>query len=214
MEIRTIGGQAAIDRRGVAERLGLSVSTVRMLSTPLRRAVTGFPEPLPERFEDRDWFSVASVDAFQAVRPVPVRHLPAGDPDELLDVAALAQLRGVATATISAYVKLSLNAWEDGQDGYLPFPDDIEPARRGNTYRWTRAHAIGWLVPERPRRGGRTPGRAPTVADLEAVLSQPGGLGLKNRDVAAALSARLDGRPVSVQVVQRLKRRARGPSDV
>ena len=121
-------------------------------------------------------------------------------------------MRGVEPATITGYVKLSLNDWKAGHDGYLPYPDEITPARHGNTYRWTRARAAAWAAPQR-RQPGRTPGPAPTVADLEAVLAEAGDAPMKNREIAAALSTRFDGRPVSVQVVLRLKKQRRAQQD-
>ncbi|MFC4066711.1 hypothetical protein [Actinoplanes subglobosus] len=211
MEIRTVSGQPATDRAGAAERLGLALNTVRMFSSPAQRATRGFPAPLAERADGRDWFALADLDAYQAARPVPATPPASGDPEELVDVAGLAALRGVDPATITGYVKLSRPDWDAGRDGYLPYPDHIEPADHGHTYQWKHARAYAWVAQLR-RSPGRTPGTAPTVADLEAVLAESGDTTLKNREIAAALSARLGGRPVSIQVVQRLNRKRHGHS--
>ncbi len=209
VEIRTVSGQDATDRVGAAERLGLSLNTVRMFSSPAQRTSRGFPAPLPERVDGRDWFALADLDAYRAARSGAATAPPAGDADQLLDLAEFAALRGVEPGTMHHYVQLSMNDWAEHRDGYLPYPDEIEPARNGNVYRWKRARAVAWVAPDRRRTGGRTPGPAPTVADLEAVLAEAGDKPLKNREIAAALSARLGGRPVSTQVVQRLNRTRR-----
>ncbi|WP_033345790.1 hypothetical protein [Catenuloplanes japonicus] len=207
MEIRTVNGQQAVDRAGAAEYLGLALSTVRIFSSPAQRASTGFPAPLPDRDDRRDWFAIADLDVYRAAKASAVAAPPMDDdPEELIGVAEFAALRGVSPATIHGYVKRSLNDWQEHRDGYLPYPDEITAARRGHTYRWKRGRAIGWTFPDQPRTGGRTPGRAPTVADLESVLGEAGPAALKNRDIAAALSQRL-GRPVSLQTVLRLKQK-------
>jgi hypothetical protein len=213
VEIRTISGREATDRAGAAERLGLSLSTVRMLSAPARRAETGFPAPLPERAAGRDWFALNDLDAYRDARAEPPGTPPPGDPAELIDLAEFAALRGVTTNTMTSYVWRSLNDWDAGRDGYLPYPDDIEPARHGNVYRWRRGRAAAWAFPQQRRTGGRTAGPAPTVADLEAVLAAAGDQPLKNREIAAALSERLDGRQVSVQTVLRLNRKRRDSAE-
>ena len=210
VQIRTISGQQATDRAGAAEHLGLALNTIRVLSSPARRTATGFPEPLPERLDGRDWFALDALDAYRAAHAPAAAPAVVGDPDDLLDVAAFAALRGVEPATMTGYVKLSLNDWDEGRDGYLPYPDDITPARHGNTYRWKRGRVAAWSFPRQRRTGGRTPGPAPTVDDLEAVLAEAGERSLKNREIAAALSQRL-ARPVSLQVVQRLNRKRHTP---
>lgn len=211
VEIRTVSGQDATDRAGAAERLGLSLNTVRVFSSPGQRAVRGFPAPLPERVDGRDWFALADLDAYQADRsgsataPPPAGELGDG---QLINVAEFAELRRVEPGTMNGYVQLSLNDWDEHRDGYLPYPDEIEPARNGNVYRWKRGRAAAWAFPEQRRTGGRTAGPAPTVADLEAVLASAGDIRPKNREIAAELSRRL-GQPVGLQVVQRLNRKRR-----
>ena len=208
VEIRTVSGQQATDRAGAAAHLGIPLNTVRAISAPGKRAETGFPAPLPERHDRRDWFALDDLDRYQAARTTPATPPPVGDPDELLGVAQFAQLRGVTAATITSYVQLSLNDWEQHRDGYLPYPADFEAARNGSVYRWTRRQAVDWAFPAKRRTGGRTAGPAPTAADLQAVLDAAGGTPLKNREIAAALTERL-GRPVSLQIVKRLNRKTR-----
>ncbi|MFB9178678.1 hypothetical protein ACFFX1_11105 [Dactylosporangium sucinum] len=211
MEIRTVCGQDATDRAGAAEYLDLALNTVRMISSPAQRARTGFPAPLPERVDGRDWFALTDLDAYRAAQPRPeAAPPPTGDPDRLIDLTEFAELRGVDPGTMRGYVKLSLNDWDEHRDGYLPYPDETKPARNGHVYRWKHARAVAWVFPEQRRTGGRTPGRAPTVADLESVLADAGDTPLKNREIAAELTRRL-GRPVSLQIVQRLNRKRREP---
>ncbi|MFI5843895.1 hypothetical protein ACIA8K_29775 [Catenuloplanes sp. NPDC051500] len=207
MEIRTVSGQQAVDRVGAAEYLGLALSTVRIFSSPAQRPTTGFPAPLPDRDDRRDWFALVDLDAYRASRSATVTAPTSdADPDGLIGVAEFAALRGVTAGTFRSYVRHSLNDWQEHRDGLLPYPDEITAARNGSTYRWKRRHAVAWAFPERSRTGGRTPGRAPTVADLESVLNDDVGGTLKNRNIATALSERL-GRPVSLQTVLRLKQK-------
>lgn len=211
VETRTVNGQQATDRAGAAEYLGMPPNTVRMYSSPSRRSTTGFPAPLPDRQSGRDWFALTDLAAYKQQREAtPDVPFVAGDPSELIDATAFAGLRGVEPDTMHGYVKRSLAAWERGEDGYLPRPDQSEPARHGHTHRWTRARAVAWIFPAAPRRStGRPPAaRTATVADLTAVLDDAADRVLTNRDIAAALSERL-GAVVSTQTVQRLRRKVR-----
>jgi hypothetical protein len=218
VETRTVNGQQATDRAGAATYLGMPPNTVRMYSSPARRPKTGFPEPLPDRPTGRDWFALTDLAAYkQRHEQTPEVPFVTGDPNELIDTTAFAGLRGVQPDTMHGYVKRSLAAWERDEDGYLPRPDQSEPARHGHTYQWTRARAMAWTFPSVRRRStGRPPAeRTATAADLTAVLEGADDRVLTNRDIAAALTERL-GTVVSTQTVQRLRRKARqadsGPS--
>jgi len=130
-----------------------------------------------------------------------------GDPDELIGVDDFAALKGVKRDTFKRYVEDSLNAWQRGEDGYLPQPKDAEPARHGNTYRWRRATAAAWTFPATRRTGGRKPGQRPQPADLRQLLEAAGtGPRPTVRELAAALTEML-GTEVSSQTVRRLLRR-------
>lgn len=214
METRTIDGRVATDRAGAAEHLGVPLSSVRVISAPKKRESSGFPAPIG-REDGRDWFALEDLDAYQDrkraaanVRPV----LP-GDPDELIDTADVAKIMGVKMATMHRYVQMSRNAWDQGNDGYLPLPDETAPARRGRgkTYRWRRGRIADRLAEH--RKGGRRPGPAPTVADLAAVVAEAEQQGerLTRPEIAARMSERL-GREVSLQIVSRLKARQRKAS--
>jgi hypothetical protein len=206
VETRTINGEQATDRAGAAEFLGMPRNTVNMYSSPSRRPRTGFPDPLPDQQDGRDWFPLAALAAYKArleqATPAPTAM---GDPEQLIDTAEFAALRGIKRQTIWDYVKLSVDAWDRGEDGYLPQPDESSPARHGTAYRWRRGRAVAWMFPAQRRTGGRRPAPHPTVEDLDAVLAAGQ---LSNREIAAALGERL-GSTVSLQTVLRLKRRRR-----
>lgn len=217
VEIRIVDGQEATDRQGAAELLEMPLNTVRVNSAPARRPESGFPAPLPGSPDRRDWFALTALRAYKLARqPAPAAppDLATDDADEL-DVAGFARLRGVDITTMRADVTRSLNAWDRGDDGYLPHPDRTEPASHGNHYYWSPARARAWTFPATPRRStGRPPaGRTATLTDLQAVLDaaadQPRPPTV--RDLAAALSERL-GTDVSTQTVKRLRRKQREQS--
>ena len=210
-----VGGREATNRAGAAEHLGLSCNSVTQYASPSGRRTHGWPEPLPERPEGHEVFALAELDAFAATR-AGTRPAPAvtdgEDLDRLIGVDEFAELRGIKRDTLKRYVEDSLNAWQRGEDGYLPHPD--APPRpgpvQGFVYEWKLGTALAWTAPATRRTGGRTPGPAPTRADLAAALAELGdtaGERPKVREIAAAMTERLQ-RPVSSQTVRRLLRPA------
>jgi hypothetical protein len=219
VKVRTVSGQPAVDRASAAEYLRVPLNTVRVLAAAGKRPTSGFPEPLGRDEDGVEVFAIADLDVYAAARQAAgprrtaAHPLLRGDPDELLDGAAFATILGVNPAdAFHRYVDLSCSAWARGEDGYLPLPDADSPARHGTTYWWRRSRIATWVGTR--RTGGRTPGPAPTVADLEAVLADAHARGerLTVRARADALTARL-GRPVSIQTVYRLQRRQRAGQD-
>ncbi|GIF74214.1 MULTISPECIES: hypothetical protein [Asanoa] len=213
MEQRIVDGQPATDRAGAAEYLGMPAATVSMYSSPGQRARRGWPDPLPDRLDGRDWFAIAALDVYRARRnPDPQPAPLVDDPDELIGREQFAKLRGVKAATMTSYVTNSLPDWDRGQDGYLPLPDVTETARHGSTYLWTRRRALEWVFPTAPRRSsGRPPAaRTVTLDDLKAVLAAAGAdaPAMSQRALAAALTDRI-GAPVSIQTVKRLRAKQR-----
>jgi hypothetical protein len=216
VKIRTVNGQRATDRAGAAEYLGIPLNTVKVIAARGKRPTSGFPEPIGPDDDGVEVFALVDLDQYRAAREAATaeraathHHLLTGDRDELLDNTAFAAILGVDPAdTFHRYVDLSRPAWELGEDGYLPLPDDSTPARNGTTYWWQRHRIATWLAT--PRTGGRRPGPAPTVADLEAVLAEAAERGeyLTVQARAGALTARL-GRAVSIQTVHRLQRKLR-----
>ena len=108
VEIRSIGGRRVTNRRGAAEYLNVPLNTVRMKSSPTRRGQTGWPEPVPERIDNQDWFALDDLDAYQErTKPVLPSPPPVDDPDRLIDTTEFARLRGVDRKTFKRYVELS-----------------------------------------------------------------------------------------------------------
>jgi hypothetical protein len=207
VETWLVGGRKATNRSGAAEYLGLAHNTVSVYSSPAGRRVHGWPDPLDERVGRQEVFALADLDVFAASR---LNRTPAeaviGHPDDLVGVKDIAALRGVEYNTVKRYVEDSLNAWQQGEDGYLPRPDEIVSARRGSTYRWRSARIAAWVFPVARRAGGRRPGRRPQPADLVQVLREAGHPRPTVRELAAMLSERLCVE-VSSQTVRRLLRR-------
>jgi len=222
VEQKIISGQMATDRPGAAEYLDMPLNTVNMYSSPARRPRTGWPEPLPERIDGKDWFAIVALDDYRATRTSVPTAPPATDdsgdgPDALISRAEFARLRGVSTITMDTDVAASIPAWDRGEHGYLPRPALTEPARHGTgrTYYWEKRSAHAWLFPETPRRSsGRPPAdQTVTVEDLQAVLAAAGDRApaLTQRDIAKALTERI-GRQVSIQSVKRLRAKLRDGS--
>jgi hypothetical protein len=212
VETWVVGGRNATNRAGAAEYLGLAANTVTQYASPSGRRAYGWPEPLDERVDGQEVFALDDLDLFAASRGAEAPPAPGdlGDPDELIGVEQFATLKGIRRDTLKRYVEDSINAWNRGEDGYLPQPDDTQPAPvRGTIYRWRRGKAIAWSFPTARRTGGRKPGRRPQVADLRQVLdAAAAGERPTVRELATALTDRL-GTDVSSQTVRRLLRRAR-----
>jgi hypothetical protein len=178
MQIRIVDGQRATDRRGVAEYLGRSLPAVRWWAA--NRAKTGFPQPVDTeqagrgvraRGEDgqprgREWYALEDLDRFRetylaavvAAGKARVHSVTLdGDPDELLDAAQCAKVLQVEYHTFRSWVRDSKQAWEAGQAGYLPVPDEIEPYRRGVRRFWRRATIQSFI---NSRQGVRPPATA------------------------------------------------------
>jgi hypothetical protein len=207
VEIRIIGGHRATNRRGAAEYLNVPLNTVRMKSSPTRRGQTGWPEPLPERIDNQDWFALDELDAYQeSSNPVLPSAPLVDDPDRLIDATEFARLRGVDRKTFKRYVELSLDDWHAQRPAYLPRPLSLQ-----SPYQWRLGEAVAWSFPAKVRTStGRPPGRRPTTGDLRRVLAATaeGEPRPTARQLAALLSRDFDP-PVSLQTVHRLQRRMR-----
>jgi hypothetical protein len=205
VETRTIAGSEATNRAGAAERLGMAPATIAVYSSPGQRRRYGFPDPLPDRIDGQDWFLLTDLDQYAQTR---VSEVPkVRKPHELIDLAELAQLRGIKLDTAKRYLKDSRVAWAQDRDGYLPRPDTVEPGPRGGEVpRWRRSRAAEWAFPATRRTRGRQPGRRPQPADLRELRANHPGRTLTVAEEAALLSAELEVE-VSPQVIRRLRRR-------
>ncbi|WP_328384312.1 hypothetical protein OHQ88_34255 (plasmid) [Micromonospora zamorensis] len=222
MQTWTVDGRKVTNRDGAAEYLQLARATVNVYASPRGRERHGWPEPLPGLTVDgQELFLLDDLDAFMANRSQsgPKRQgetgairasteLADGDPDELIGVAEFAKIRGVSRDAFKRYVEVSVNAWDRGDDGYLPRYATKEPGPvRGVVYYWPRSVAVQWSFPaERRKASGRKSGVRPTVNDLKAAWVKLGP-DASLRDLAATMSARL-GVEVSMQVVRRLRRQS------
>jgi hypothetical protein len=187
METRNINGRPATDRRGAAEITGLSRQTIALYASPTNRTAVGFPEPLPERPDGRDWYPIDDLTAYAATlraknapRGAP-DWLRDGHPDELLDAATFRKAADIKQGTWKRYVQQSLPEWAKGEDGYLPKPDDDEDYRgTGKRYFWRRHRIIHWLDNRTGQTAAGTVGRKPgppaaTVDDATTAINQANG---------------------------------------
>jgi hypothetical protein len=167
VEIRTFAGRRATNRPGAAEYLGRSRKTIDEVAR--KRATTGWPEPL-DRVGREEWYALDDLDRFResyvlakedAHRARVHQVTLAGDPDEMVTAKQFRELIGASHGTWSRYVHDSKPAWERGEDGYLPRPDDAQPSSHGVIRLWTRRRAAAWInsrpgkvpSPGRPARG-------------------------------------------------------------
>jgi hypothetical protein len=162
-------------------------------STPPRPggAPTAGPNPSPNVSTARRSFTLADLDAFAASRTSQTPAQPIeGEPDELIGVDEFAALRQVKPHTFKRYVEDSLNAWQGGEDGYLPQPDQIEPL--------ATAPPTAGAAPQ-PPRGSSPPLAEPAAANRPPPTRRPppDTPGRRHRprpsvgEIAAALTERL-----------------------
>lgn len=153
VEIRIVAGRRATNRPGAAEYLGRSLQTIHLWASPSRRAATGWPAPVGTigrqhwyALSDLDEFRKAYIAAVEAAGRARVHQLEVdGDPDELVTATEFRRMIQVGDRTWAKWVWQSQPAWERGEDGYLPRPDDEQPARRGVVRRWRLARAVAWI---------------------------------------------------------------------
>lgn len=168
MEIRIVDGRRATNRPGAAEYLGRSLQTVNLWASPARKAATGWPEPVGPTVDRQHWYALSDLDRFreeyievvEAAGRARVHQVELdGDPEELITAKQFRALIKVGHRTWSRWVWESQPAWDRGEDGYLPRPDDEKPARHGTVRKWRRRRAVGWV---NGRRGKvPSPGRPP-----------------------------------------------------
>lgn len=98
----------------IAARYGRALTTVttKWLQHP------AWPEPAGKRGRYKEYDAAEVATAVQVITGQP--RVPAGDPDELLDVAAAADELGIGASTIRAYISR----------GQWPAPDDETYGKR------------------------------------------------------------------------------------
>ena len=182
-----VNGRRATDRAGAAEHLGVSEQIIAMHTSPKHRQTSGFPKPLGQH-DGRAWYALDDLDTYrdahatqraEAAPPGAPEWLRDGDPEELLPATTFRAAAKVTQGTWKRYVQLSRPAWDRGEDGYLPVPDQQEDYRgTGRLYAWRRIRMITWLDNRPGSRAtgtvGRPPGQHPTVADARAILATAG----------------------------------------
>lgn len=213
MEIRTINDRRATDRDGAGEVLGIERQTVDLYASPKQRPTSGFPSPVGTE-DGRTWYALEDLDAYAAQRretnPAEPRRAPGwlrdGDPEELLPATTFRSAAGITQGTWKRYVQQSVPHWQEHHDGYLPYYDDHEPARRGTTYKWKRRRMIDWLDnrPGERAGAGRKGGAAqPGIADAVQALQAAGG-DLSYTELAAALNV---NHPLAQYLLQQARAR-------
>jgi hypothetical protein len=167
VEIRVVDGERATNRPGAAEYLGRSLQTVNLWASPGRRAATGWPDPVGT-LDRQQWYALGDLDRFrasyievvEAAGQARVHEVTLdGDPEELITAKQFRSLIRVGHRTWSRWVWESQPAWKRGADGYLPRPDDEQPARHGTIRKWRRRRVVAWIN-ARPGKAP-SPGRPP-----------------------------------------------------
>ena len=167
MDIRHIDGREATNRRGAAEYLKRSPSTLAIWTAD--RETTGFPTPIAVdtagREAGREWYALDELERFrddymasiQTRARARVHHIElAGDPDALIDPTQFAKLLGITYDAFQRYVHMSEPAWAEDRDGYLPRPrpEDCSPARNGVHRQWRMSAAVNWINQRKGRSAG------------------------------------------------------------
>jgi hypothetical protein len=180
VQIRNIDGRQATDGDGAAELLGRSRQTITLLASTKKRVKVGWPSWV-RRVDGRDWYAIEDLEHFRdtylprvaQASQAKVHHVALdGDPEELITAVEFRELIKAEYGTWAKYVDQSKPAWQRGEDGYLPRPDEEEPYRRGVTRKWKRHRVQTWinartgkhLSPGRPE-AGRTPISQPTAGE-------------------------------------------------
>ncbi|MFV2104876.1 hypothetical protein, partial [Micromonospora sp. LOL_024] len=128
--------------------------TVRLKTSPKQRAQgSGWPAATIQG--RKAWFP---IDALETVRDVVlprivetslarVHHVDLdGDPAELMSASEFRKLLDVSQGAWDKYVGLSKPAWDRDEDGYLPRPDDEQPAPIQGVIRyWQRRRIQEWI---------------------------------------------------------------------
>jgi predicted DNA-binding transcriptional regulator AlpA len=159
--LREVEGRILAHRGALEELTGLTKKSINRLA-----GQPDFPKPVVARGpERRAWYDPeALVDVALAHEPQQVgvdAEAAAGPGHELLgprQVAELMQLKNVDS--VYKYVEQSIPAWNRGEHGYLPIPDEETP--RGEKLvarRWKRSTIIAHQK-RRPGHGGRPPAGA------------------------------------------------------
>lgn len=156
--LREIEDKTLAHRGALEEITGLSKKSVDRLA-----GREDFPAPVIERGpERRSWYDPDALIDFALSYE---RHevgvdaeLAAATPrSKLLTPTEAAELMRISPATFRKNVEQSIPAWNRGEDGYLPRPDEEQP--RG-TKQVSRRWKAGTIIDHQARRqghGGRPP---------------------------------------------------------
>ncbi|WP_344547404.1 hypothetical protein [Actinomadura fulvescens] len=170
-----INGQSALNRKELAERAGVSYPTVGYWFANADRL--GFPAQhrrgrstyvVEEEFMQwlEEW---RQRDDWRRKREEP-KDL-SGSPNELIGPQGVADIFGVHVATINGYVRKSIPAWERGEKGLLPPPDEVEVTGKVIHRRWRRKTITDFKRPGVGRKKG-TPQPFPSEAKKKLEITK------------------------------------------
>ncbi|OLT34381.1 hypothetical protein BJF79_07385 [Actinomadura sp. CNU-125] len=148
MATLNIDGRQALNRTGIGERAGVALPTVDRWNA--RRAITGFPAPIPDEVTGqptRRWWWTDEIDEFLAARAKSRRRRlttvdRSGDPDDLLIAVQAARVLGYRSGN-------------NLPDDFLACADEVE--LKGNSRprrKWRRATIWAWADRRGSRHGG------------------------------------------------------------
>lgn len=170
MTRRVIDGVECVDRAGLGALIGRGGGGRGDTVAHLAVADPAFPAAIRDgRQVDRKlWYPLHAAEAYvdqlaarrEALKPPPADD--AGDPDELLDYRAAADVWHLNVAAMRRYLYRSVPQWNAGEPGLVPHPDtgrdrDQVDASTPKDWRWHRRTLTAHPRPGRGSSGGRRP---------------------------------------------------------
>lgn len=174
MTRRVIDDVECVDRAEIGEMIGRGGGNPGDTVAHLATGDPTFPDPVRDgRPVDRKlWYPITVVQAYvdelaarrEALKPPPADAT--GDPDELLDYRAAADVWHLTVPAMRRYLYRSVPQWAAGDPGLVPHPDtgrdrDQPDATTPKDWRWRRRTLVDHPRPGRGSSGGRPPANLP-----------------------------------------------------